>query len=157
MEQKTTESTPMPNVEDQGTKTIEFSPIGNGDGITNNRPETKREDSQMKRTSFREKLAAMVGTKPREKEEVTTTTEKGTPLVQFPRYADQGKEQTMEGAVGHQNGQAAESKLSLVELEDLMSKLDLIDKKLKCSEEDRQESEKELRHKKKKIWTTAST
>ena len=31
MERKTTESTPMQNVEEPVTKTIEFSPIGNGD------------------------------------------------------------------------------------------------------------------------------
>ena len=35
-EQKTTESTPMPNVEEQGTKTDEFSPTGNEDEITYN-------------------------------------------------------------------------------------------------------------------------
>ena len=29
-EQKMTKSTTMPKVEEQGTKTIEFSPIGNG-------------------------------------------------------------------------------------------------------------------------------
>ena len=77
MEQKTTASTPMPNVEEQGTETIEFSPIGNGDQTTNNTPETTKDDSQTKRTSFTEKLAARVGMKPREKEEVTTTNEKG--------------------------------------------------------------------------------
>ena len=36
MKQKTTESTAMPNLEEQTTKTIEFSPIGNGDEITIN-------------------------------------------------------------------------------------------------------------------------
>ena len=58
-------------------------------------------------------------------------------MVQF--ETNQGKDQTMEGAVGQQNGQATESKLPLVELEDMMSELDQVDKKLKCSEEDRQE------------------
>ena len=51
VERKTTESTPMPNVEERGTKTIEFSPIGNGDEITKNTPENIKGDSQMKRTS----------------------------------------------------------------------------------------------------------
>ena len=55
----------------------------------------------------------------------------------------------MERAVGLQkNGQAAGSKLPLLELEDSMSKLDQIDKKLKCSEEDRQELKKELQQNK---------
>ena len=64
-ERKTTESTPMPNVEEQGTKTKEFSLIGNGDDITNNAPETIEEDSQTKRTSFTERFAAMLGMKTR--------------------------------------------------------------------------------------------
>ena len=57
----------MPNVEEQGKKTIEFSPIGNGDKITNNTPETIKDGSQTKRTSFTEKFAAMVGMKTRKK------------------------------------------------------------------------------------------
>ena len=42
-EQKATESTPMPDVEEQGTETIEFSPIGNGDDITNDTSGKKRQ------------------------------------------------------------------------------------------------------------------
>ena len=76
-ERKTTKLTPMPKVEEQGTKTIEFSPVGKGYVITNNTPKSIKDDSQTKRKSFREKFAAMVGMKPREKEELTTMTEKG--------------------------------------------------------------------------------
>ena len=76
VERKTTESTPMSNVEEQKKKTIEFSPIDTVDDTMSNTPETKKEDSQAKRTSFTEKIAAMVGMKPREKEEVVQTTEK---------------------------------------------------------------------------------
>ena len=54
--QNTTESTPIPNVEEQGTKTIEFSTIGNEDEITNNTPETIKYDSKTKRTSFKRVL-----------------------------------------------------------------------------------------------------
>ena len=72
-----TKSTTMPKVEEQGTKTIEFSPIGNGYEITKNTPEMIKDDSQTKRKLFTEKIAPMVGMKPREKEELTTTTEKG--------------------------------------------------------------------------------
>ena len=39
-------------------------------------------------------------------------------------------------------------KTTSVELEDLMTKLNEIDKKLKCSDEDRQELKKETRHNK---------
>ena len=90
--------------------------------------------------------------KTREKGEVESTTEKGKTfgtVSTITTEADQGKVQTMEGAVVHQNGQAAELKLPIVKLKDLMSLFDHIDKKLKCSEEDRQESKKELRHNKK--------
>ena len=113
--------------------------------------ETIKDDSQTKRTSFLEKHAAMIGMKPREKEEVTTTTEKSKTfstikgkISTINTKADQGKDQTMAGAAGHQKGQAAESKLPLVELDDLFSNLDQIDKKLKCSEKDRQELKKKL-------------
>ena len=74
-EQRETESTPMPNIEEQEKNTLEFSPLGNGDELTNT-PETIKDDSQTKRTSFTERIAAMAGMKPREKEEITTVTEK---------------------------------------------------------------------------------
>ena len=63
----TTESTPMPNVEEQEKKTIRFSPIGNKDETTNNTLETMDDDFQTKRTSFTERIAAMVGMKSKEK------------------------------------------------------------------------------------------
>ena len=49
----------------------------------------------------------------------------------------------MKGTAGHQDRQPTELKAPLVELGDLMSKLEHMDKKLKCSEEDRQELKKE--------------
>ena len=75
-ERKTTESTPMPNVEEQEKKTIELSLIGNVDETTNNTPETIKDDSETKRRSFTGRFAAMVGMKPKEKEEVLAATEK---------------------------------------------------------------------------------
>ena len=76
VEMKTTESTPIPNAEEQEKKTIEFSPIDIAEDTTSNTPETIKDDSQLKRTSLTERIAAMVGMKPREKEEVVKTTEK---------------------------------------------------------------------------------
>ena len=55
----------MPNVEEQEKKTIEFSPSVTADGTTSNTPETIKDDSQAKRTSFTEKIPAMVGMKPK--------------------------------------------------------------------------------------------
>ena len=74
VERKRTESTPMPNAEEQEKKTIEFSPIDIVEDTTRNTPETIKEDSQTKRTSFTERIAMVAGMKPREKEEVAPTT-----------------------------------------------------------------------------------
>ena len=150
-ERKMTESTPMPNVEEQGKKTMEFSPIGNVDETTNNTPETIKDDSQTKRTSFTEKFAAMVGMKPKEKEEVIVSTEKskmfGT-VSDITKETKQDKEQVTQKATANQNKRTMESKRPSLELADLMANLERIDKKLKCSEEDRQELKKEARHNK---------
>ena len=59
MERETTESTPMPKVEEQEKKTMEFSPIDIVDDTTSNTPETIKDDSHAERTSFTERLAMM--------------------------------------------------------------------------------------------------
>ena len=143
LERKTTKPTPMPNAEEQENKTIEFSPIDIVDDPTSNTPEMIKDDSQTKRTSFTETIAAMVGMKPKEKEDVTPTTEKfktfGT-ISATTTEANQDEEQVTHGATAYQ-----EKTISL-ELGDLMAKLEQIDKKLKYSEEDRQDLKKEIRH-----------
>ena len=83
VEKKTTESTPMPNAEEQKKKTINFSPIDTVEDTTSNTPETIKDDSQTKRTSFTERIAMMVGMILRDKDEVEGTAEKH--LEQFPR------------------------------------------------------------------------
>ena len=87
----------------------------------------------------------MVGIKPREKEEVIPTTEKsktfGTVSAKATK-AKQYEEQVTHGATVNQ-----EKTISL-ELGDLMAKLGQIDKKLKSSEEDRQELKSEIRYNK---------
>ena len=98
-----------------------------------------------------ERFAAMVGMKPRDKEEATAATDKsktfGT-VSTITKEAGQEKEQVTEGTAGHPERHLAELKTPLVELGDLMLKLEQMDKKLKCKEEDRQDMRKELRHKK---------
>ena len=84
----------------QGTKSIEFSLIDNGEEIINNTQETTQDESQTKRTSFTEKLKAMVGMKTREKDEVTKTTERGKKFGKvsiITTEADQGKDHTIPG------------------------------------------------------------
>ena len=72
IERKTTESTPMPNTEEQEKNTIEFSQIDNQEEATNT-TETIKDDSQTRRTSFTEMIAAMIGMKPRDEEAKTAT------------------------------------------------------------------------------------
>ena len=147
MEQNTTESTTMPNVEEHGTKTIEFSPIGNGDEIPNNTPQTIKDDSQTKRTSFSERIAAMVGIKPKEKEEVVAATEKGKTfgtVSTITTETNQEKKQVTQKTVGCQEKRTIGSRAHSGELGDLMTYLDQIYEKLKCSDKEYQELKKKL-------------
>ena len=108
VERNTTESTPMPNAEEQEKKTIEFSPIDIVEDKTNNTPETIKDDSQTKRTSFTERIAAIVGLKTREKEEVIPTTEKSKTLgtvSAITTEAKQDEEQVTYGATANQKKQ----------------------------------------------------
>ena len=104
VERKTTESTPMPNAEEQQKKMIDFSPIDTVDDTTSNTPETIKDDSRTKRTSFTERFAAMVGMKPREKDEVVPTTEKSKTFGTFSAITTEAKqhdEQTKRGATAN--------------------------------------------------------
>ena len=87
----------------------------------------------------------MVGMKPKEKEEVMPTTEKcktfGT-LSAIRTEAKEDEEQVTHGATADQQ------KTILLELGDLMAKLEQVDKKLKYSEEDCQDLKREIRHNK---------
>ena len=136
----------MPNVKEQGTKTIEFSPLGNGDETTNNTSETIKNYSQTKRASFTERFAAMVGMKPREKEEeVVSATKKGKTFgtaYTTTTETNQDKEQVTQKTVRNQEKRVTESRTPSVELGDLMTKFEQIDKKLKCSDEEYQDLKK---------------
>ena len=145
VQRKTTESTPMPNVEEQEKKMIEFSPIDTVDDTANNTPETMEVDSQAKRTSFTERIAAMVEMKPRAKEEVVQATEKIKTFGTVSAITTEAKHDDKQVKCG---ATAIHEKTSSVELGDLMAKLEQIDRKLKASEEDRQILKKEIRYKK---------
>ena len=75
VEKETTESTPMLNAEAEKKKIMEFLPIDTAEDTTSNNPETFKDESQMKRTSFTERIAMMVEKIPRDKEEVEPTAE----------------------------------------------------------------------------------
>ena len=124
-------------------KTIELSPIDTVEDTTSKTMETKKNESQAKRTSFTERIEIMIGTKSRYKEEVEPTAEKGKTfgtVSTITTEAIPGDEQIKHGAT------ANHEKTTSLELGDLMAKLDQIDKKLKCSEEDRQVIKKEIRY-----------
>ena len=137
----------MPNVEEQEKKTIEFSPIDIVDDTTSNTSETIKEDYHTKRTSFTERIAVMVGMKPREKDEIAPTTEKGKTFGTVSAVATEDNQDDDRGdlvatarheATVESGTTANQEKTPLLEQSDLMAKQEQIDKKLKCSEEDRE-------------------
>ena len=145
-----TESTPMPNAEEPNPKPIEFSPIDDAEDAIGNTEKTVKEDSQVKRTSFTEKLAMMVGIK--RKENVTEE-----PKAERARTFGTVSTKTTEAnpREGHAKAEAtakerptADHEETTIELGDLLAKLNQIDKRLKHSEEDREVIKKELRYNK---------
>ena len=92
--------------------------------------------------------------KPREREEIAPTTEKGKTFGTVSAIAteDNRDDDQVElvATVSHEatvkNGATAnQEKTTFVEVGDLMAKWEQIDKKLRCSEEDRQMLKKEIR------------
>ena len=123
----------MPNAEEEKQKMMDFSSIDTVEDTTGNTPETIKDESQTKRTSFTEGFAMMVGMKSRDIVEEEPKTEKGKTfgiVSTITTEANQDDDQVKHGAT------ADHETTSSLELGDLMAKLDQIDKKLKCSEED---------------------
>ena len=156
---KTTESTPMPNAEETNPKPMEFSPIDNVEDTTGNTPETAKDESQAKRTSFTERLAMMVGMKSRDAAMEETKAEKGKTFGTVSTRTtdtDQNEDQKRPGTATnnrttcHNNcpdsRTTTDHGTATLELGDLMAKLDQIDEKLKLSEENRDVIRKEIRN-----------
>ena len=118
---------------------------------TSNTQETIKDESQTKRTSLTERMAMMVGMKPRDKKEVEPTAEKsktfGT-VSTITTEAIQNDKQVKHGATASQGVTADHETTTPLELGNLMAKLDQIDRKLKYSEEDREMIKKEKRYNK---------
>ena len=147
---KTTESTPMPNAKEPNPKSMEFSPIDNVEDTTGNTPETAKDESQAKRTTFTERLAIMVGMKSRDAAVEETKAEKGKTFGTVSTRTtdtDQNEDQIRPGTATN-NRTTTDHGTTTLELGDLMAKLDQIDKKLKHSEEDRDVIRKETRNNK---------
>ena len=151
VEKKTTESTPMPNAEELNQKSMEFSPIDTVEDTTGNTPETVKDESQVKRTSFTERLAMMVGMKSRDIVTEEPKTEKGKTfgtVSMKTTVTNQDEDQVKQEAAANGRATADHETTTSLELGDLMAKLDQIDKRLKHSEEDREAIKKELRYNK---------
>ena len=151
VEKKTTESTPMPTAEEQKQKTMEFSPIDTVEDTTGNTPETIKDESQTKINSFTERFAMMVGMKSRDVVEEETKAKKGKTfgtVSTITTEANQGDDQVKHGVTASHGATADHETTTPLELGGLMAKLDQIDKKLKCSEEDRKVIRKEIRYNK---------
>ena len=156
VEKKMTESTPMPNAEEPNPEPMEFSPIDAVEETTGNTPETVKDDSQAKRTSFTERLAMMVGMKSRDTAAEEPKAERGKTfgtVLTKTTDADQSKDQVRPGAAVNYRA-TDDHEITSLELGDLMAKLDQIDKKLKHSEEDREVIKKELRYNKHEYLNT---
>ena len=150
LEKKTTESTPMPNAEEPNPKPIEFSPIDNVEDAIGNTEETVKEDSQVKKTSFTERLAMMVGIKTKENmtEEPKAERARTFGTVSTKTTEANPREEQNKAEATAEDRPTADREEATIELGDLMAKLNQIDKKLKHSEEDREVIRKELRYNK---------
>ena len=137
LEKKTTESTPMPNAEEPNPKPIEFSPIDDVEDAIGNTEETVKEDSQVKKTSFTERLAMMVGIKTKENVTEEPKAERartfGTVSTKTTE-ANPREEQTKAEATAEERPTADHEEATL-ELGDLMAK----------TESDRQKAEAQRR------------
>ena len=145
-----TESTPMPNAEEPNPKPIEFSPIDNVEDAIGNTEETVKEDSQVKKTSFTERLAMMVGIKTKENmtEEPKSERARTFGTVSTKTTEANPREEQTKAEATPKDRPTADHEEATIELGDLMAKLNQIDKKLKHSEEDREVIRKELRYNK---------
>ena len=141
----------MPNAEEQHQKSMEFSPIDTVEDTTGNTPEAVKDESQVKRTSFTERIAMMVGMKSRDIVTGEPKAEKGKTfgtVSTITTEANQNDDQVKQGAAANNMANADHETITSLELGVLMAKLDQIDKKLKHSEEDREVIKKELRYNK---------
>ena len=150
VEKRTTESTPMPHVEDQSPKTVEFSRIDALEDTTGNARETVKDESQVKKTSFTDNLAIMVGIKSKDNTAEESKTERARTFGTVSTKATEAglKEEQAGAEATAEDRTTADHEIATLELGDLMTKLNQIDKKLKYSEEDRDLIKKELKYNK---------
>ena len=116
-----------------------------------NTPETDKDESQVKRTSFTERIAMMVGMKSRDIVTEEPKAEMGKTfgtVSTITTEANQDDDQVKQRAAANNMAKADHETTTPLDLGDLMAKIDQIDKKLKHSAEDREVIKKELRYNK---------
>ena len=130
---------------------MEFSPIDTVEDTMGNTPETDKDESQVKRTSFTERIAMMVGMKSRDIVTEEPKAEMGKTfgtVSTITTEANQYDDQVKQRAAANNMAKADHETTTPLDLGDLMAKIDQIDKKLKHSAEDREVIKKELRYNK---------
>ena len=141
----------MPIAEEQNQKTMEFSPIDTMEDMIGNTPETVKNESQVKRTSFKEMIAMMVGMMSRDAVAEEPKAEKsktfGT-VSTITTEANQDVDQVKQGAATNNRATPNHGITTPLELGNLMAKLGQIDRKVKDSVEDRETIKKQLRYNK---------
>ena len=118
---------------------------------TGNTPETVKDESQVKRTSFTERIAKKVGMKSRDAVAEEPKAEKGKTfgtVSTITTEVNQDDDQIIQGTAASESATTNHETTIPLELGHLMAKLDQIDKKLKDSEEDREAIKKKLRYNK---------
>ena len=91
----------MPNAEEQNQESMEFSPIDTVEDTTGNTPETIKDESQAIRTSFKDRIAMMIGMKSRNVVAEDPKADKGITfetVSTITTEADQDDDQVKQGA-----------------------------------------------------------
>ena len=147
LEKKTTESTPMPNAEEPNPKPIEFSPIDNVEDAISNTEETVKEDSQVKKTSFTERLAMMVGIKTKENmtEEPKAERARTFGTVSTKTTEANPREEQNKAEATAEDRPTADHEEATIELGDLMAKLNKIDKKTEAQRRGQRSDKKRIK------------
>ena len=110
---------------------MNFSPIDTMEDTTGKTPETMKDESQIKRTSFSERIAMMVGMKSRDVAAEEPKAEKGRTIGTVSTITTDANQDDDQVKQGEQT--PMEQHLNMKK-----QKLDQIDRKLKHSEEDRE-------------------
>ena len=107
---------------EKNQKSMEFSPIDTVEDTTGNTPETVKDESQVKRTSFTERIAMMVGMKSRDIVTEEPKAEKGKTFSTITTEANQDDDQVKQRAAANNTAKADHETTISLELGDLIGR-----------------------------------